>query len=145
MMHNQPERLELPAVDAHLPELLEFIRARIFDGGFDDGTAMKLELAIEEMLVNVVHYAYPGSSGTVSVSAGNNGTGDFVIEIADRGIPFDPLAAPEADTTASIEDRAIGGLGIFFMRKVVDDVRYRREDGFNILTLTMHTLKASDN
>ncbi len=136
-MPEPPELLELAAEEENLPQLLEFMRTRIHDGGFDDGTAGKLELAVEEMLVNVVHYAYPESSGTVSIAAGGNDAGAFVIEISDRGIPFDPLAAPEADTSASIEDRAIGGLGIYFMRKVVHDVRYRREDGRNILTLIM--------
>lgn len=140
-MPEPPERLELPADMKHLPRLLEFLRGNIHDGRFDEATAGKLELAAEEMLMNVVSYAYPGSSGTVSLTAGENDTGAFFIEIGDHGIPFDPLAAPEADTTASIENRAIGGLGIHFMRRVVDDARYRREDGRNILTLTMHARK----
>ncbi len=125
----------------HLSRLLEFLRGHIHDGRFDEATAGKLELAAEEMLMNVVSYAYPGSSGTVSLTAGENDTGAFFIEIGDHGIPFDPLAAPEADTTASIEDRAIGGLGIHFMRKVVDYARYRRENGRNILTLIMRARK----
>ncbi len=140
-MPEPPERLEIAAEEENLPQLLEFMRERIQDGGFDDGTAGKLELAVEEVLVNVVHYAYPGSSGSVAIETGENDSGAFVIEISDRGIPFDPLAAPEADITASIEDRAIGGLGIYFMRRIVDDVRYRREDGRNILTLTMRAQK----
>jgi len=140
-MPEPSERLELPADMEHLPRFLEFLRGHIHDGRFDEATAGKLELAAEEMLMNVVSYAYPGSSGTVSLVAGENDAGDFFIEIGDHGVPFDPLAAPEADTTASIDNRAIGGLGIHFMRRVVDDARYRREDGRNILTLTMHARK----
>ncbi|HSB04077.1 MAG TPA: ATP-binding protein, partial [Thermodesulfobacteriota bacterium] len=59
----------------------------------------------------------------------------FVIEIIDRGVPFDVTAIPDPDVTAGIPERETGGLGIFFMKKVMDDVRYRRENDRNLLTL----------
>ena len=62
------------------------------------------------------------------------GSLDFII--SDTGIPFDPTAAPEADTSLGVEDRPIGGLGIFLVRKIMDKVSYRRENGKNILSMT---------
>ena len=61
--------------------------------------------------------------------------GRFIIEIIDSGIPFDVTATPDPDVTAGIQEREPGGLGIFFMKKMMDEVRYRRENDRNILTL----------
>ena len=66
---------------------------------------------------------------------------DFVVEIADSGIPFDILSLPDPDTTAEIMDREIGGLGVYFIRKMTDEVSYRRLDGRNILRVVLHTQK----
>ena len=67
--------------------------------------------------------------------------GSFVVEIADSGIPFDVLSLPDPDTTAGIMDREIGGLGVYFIRKMTDEVSYRREEGRNILRVVLHTDK----
>lgn len=132
--------VELAAETGNLPMLLDFARERIRGKGFDDDTAGKLELAVEEILVNVISYAYPEKPGKVRIAFSENNANGFVIEIRDSGIPFDPLNAPEADTHSSLDDRKIGGLGIFFMRKVVDVAHYRYENGQNILTLTIYRL-----
>ena len=134
--------MELPAETANLLRLLEFAGERIRAEGFDEGTAVKLELAVEEILVNIIGYAYPGKKGAIELTVGENDMRGFVIEIGDSGIPFDPLSVPEADTRSPLEERKIGGLGIFFMRKVVDVAHYRYENGKNILTLTMYRLRS---
>ena len=101
----------------------------------DDATKASINLALEEAVTNVILYAYPdGVDGTVDMDAVLlDDSVKFVI--SDRGKPFDPTAAPEADTTLPVEERPIGGLGIFLVRQIMDDVSYRYEDGKNILTM----------
>ena len=103
--------------------------------GFDQKTIHQIHLACEEALVNVIHYAYPDGYGNIEITYDLNEEKGFVIEIIDRGIPFNPLSLPEPDIGASIEDRTIGGLGIYMMRNIMDEVTYKREQGRNILTL----------
>ena len=98
---------------------------------------MPVNLALEEAVTNVMLYAYPGrNDGKVFVEFQrvNNGK-QLIFTISDSGIPFDPTAAPEADTTLSAEERQIGGLGIHLVRQLMDEVRYERIDDKNILTL----------
>ncbi len=108
--------------------------------GLDPKRKTGLLVAIEEAFVNVCRYAYAGGEGEVELICACDRAG-FVVEISDRGIPFDILSLPDPDTTADITDREIGGLGVYFIRKMTDDVSYRREDGRNILRIVMHAEK----
>ena len=100
---------------------------------------MPINLALEEAVSNVMLYAYPGrNDGKVFVEfakAKDEQGEKLIFTISDSGIPFDPTAKPEADITLSAEDRAIGGLGIHLVRKLMDEIRYERQDEKNILTL----------
>ena len=100
---------------------------------------MPVNLALEEAVSNVMLYAYPGrNDGKVFVEfakAKDEQGEKLIFTISDSGIPFDPTAKPEADITLSAEERAIGGLGIHLVRKLMDEIRYERRDGKNILTL----------
>ena len=100
---------------------------------------MPINLALEEAVSNVMLYAYPGrNDGKVFVEfakAKDEQGEKLIFTISDSGIPFDPTAKPEADITLSAEDRAIGGLGIHLVRKLMDVIRYERQDEKNILTL----------
>jgi sigma-B regulation protein RsbU (phosphoserine phosphatase) len=100
---------------------------------------MPINLALEEAVSNVMLYAYPGrNDGKVFVEfakAKDEQGEKLIFTISDSGIPFDPTAKPEADITLSAEERAIGGLGIHLVRKLMDEIRYERQDGKNILTL----------
>ena len=100
---------------------------------------MPVNLALEEAVSNVMLYAYPGrNDGKVFVEfakAKDEQGEKLIFTISDSGIPFDPTAKPEADITLSAEERAIGGLGIHLVRKLMDEIRYERQDGKNILTL----------
>ena len=102
--------------------------------GFGQEEISKIELAAEEALVNIFRYAYPERPGDVEVSCKLD-EGRFTLEIIDSGIPFDLTAIPDPDVTAGIQERETGGLGIFFIKKMMDEVRYRRENDQNILTL----------
>lgn len=95
----------------------------------------QIAIAFEEMFVNVAHYAYKDKEGDVKVEIGDDGESVF-IRLTDSGIPFDPLAKPDPDITLSAEERKIGGLGIYMVKKSMDSVAYERTDGQNIFTMT---------
>ena len=103
--------------------------------GFDISTTFKLNLAIEEAVVNVMSYAYPaGTKGDVDIDAEADDE-QLKFVISDCGTPFDPTQKGEVDTTLSAEDRSIGGLGIHLIRQIMDTINYERVDGKNVLTL----------
>ncbi len=102
--------------------------------GFDRKRIREIEVAAEEALVNICNYAYPEKKGDVEVICEIDGN-RFIIEIIDSGIPFDITSLPDPDITADADKRKIGGLGAFLIKKMVDEVRYRREKDQNILNL----------
>lgn len=120
-----------------IPQLAEFVEAVADLAHLDVGLTMSLNLALEEAVSNVIMYAYPkGSDGLVELEAIiRKDSMQFIL--SDNGTPFDPTAAPEADITLDVEDRPIGGLGIFLVRNIMDEVKYTRsDDGKNILSMT---------
>ena len=113
-----------------IPTLAEWIDTL----GLPEELNMPINLALEETVTNVMLYAYPGKSGQVLVEA-EKSPEQVIFTITDSGIPFDPTKQKEADITLSVEERAIGGLGIHLVRQLMDDIRYERKDDKNILTL----------
>ena len=97
---------------------------------------MQIEIAIDELFGNIAHYAYSPTVGvaTVRVEVVEDPL-SVVISFIDNGTPYDPLAKADPDITLSAEDRAIGGQGIFMVKKTMDDIRYEYKDGQNILTI----------
>ena len=94
-------------------------------------------VAIEEIFVNIAHYAYGDGEGDMTMAIGfDEETRTFTFRMSDRGVPFDPLQKPDPDITLSAEDREIGGLGIFITKKTMNSVNYVYENGENILTMT---------
>ena len=98
-------------------------------------TTMQITVCVEEMFVNVAHYAYEGREGTATLSV-DTVDDSVVIQLTDSGVPFDPLAKEDPDITLSAEERRIGGLGIFMVKKSMDSVHYERRDGENVFTMT---------
>lgn len=94
-----------------------------------------LNLVLEEAVVNVINYAYPKEDHESIYLSAKMQDGSIVFVLSDSGKEFDPTMAPEADVTLSAEDRQIGGLGIFLIRQIMNEVRYERIDGKNVLTL----------
>ena len=93
-------------------------------------------VAIEEVFVNVAHYAYGEGEGDMSLGIGfDDNTREITFRMTDKGTPFDPLKKPDPDITLSAEEREIGGLGIFITKKTMDTVTYAYENGENILTM----------
>ena len=116
--------------------LAPFIETIATENGLDHSLTMELNLAVEEAVVNVMEYAYPqGETGEVTIEV-SLADGKLDINIIDSGSPFDPTQKSDPDTSLPVEERSIGGLGIFLVRQVMDTVSYRRDDGKNILTFT---------
>ncbi len=132
-----PETLTVTASIEHLDQAISFIEERADQFGLEPKKKFGLLIAVEEAFVNVCHYAYPASTGEVSLSCSSDST-DFVVELVDQGGHFDVLSLPVPDTSADIMDRQIGGLGVHFIRTLTDDVRYRREEGRNILRMSVN-------
>lgn len=102
----------------------------------DRKVAAGLRLALEEVVVNVIDYAYPeDETGEVLIMADSNRQ-EVRFTIVDSGFPFDPTSVLEPDTTLDAQKRPIGGLGILLSRKLTDSVSYTRRDGKNVLSLT---------
>lgn len=112
--------------------------------GFSPDRIRDIELVLEELFVNIISYAYPEGEGFIEMTCRSDARGRLVFEIADSGVSFNMLAYGDPDTTARIEERQIGGLGIFFVKKLMDEVHYRREDDRNILTIAASRNRKED-
>ncbi len=112
-----------------------FMKSVMEKMGVETSLARKLRLAVEEAVVNVIDYAYPaGQEGDIEVRMMFDGE-TLKTVIIDSGVAFDPTAKEKADTSLSIEDRQIGGLGILLVRELMDSINYERAEGQNFLTL----------
>ena len=133
---NMKKELIIKNEVAELEHLVILINEVTEELQLDPEIGMSLNLALEEVVSNVILYAYPeGTNGTVQIVANSDGQ-VLVFTITDQGKAFDPTQVKEADITLSAEERAIGGLGIFIVNQIMDNVSYRRENGQNILMLT---------
>ena len=130
------ERL-FPADDSALNDVLAFAEEELEKAECPAKTMMQLTVALEEVFVNVAHYAYPDEKGKVNVGIAFDGENRRItFRIADSGVEFNPLEKPDPDITLSAEEREIGGLGIFICKKTMDEIGYARENGENILIMT---------
>lgn len=121
---------------SRLAEVNEFVKSIGDELKFSSTDTRNLKLAIEEVVVNIINYAYPqGEQDEIMIEA-NASAEALRFKITDNGIAFAPTDAPDVDTSLSAEERQIGGLGIFLVRQLMDSINYERVDGKNILTLT---------
>ena len=131
------KELTTDAVDENLPNVLAFVDAELEALDCPLKTQMQIDVAVEEVFVNIAHYAYAPETGSAIVRVDTEREpGSVTITFIDRGMPYDPLAKPDPDVTLSSEERQIGGLGIFMVKKSMDDMKYEYRDGQNILTIT---------
>jgi len=133
-----PARLE------YLQQFMEAISHCAKEQGFNQKRIGEIELAAEEALVNIFNYAYQGNEGDVEVICKLDPQDRLIIEILDSGVPFDVLSLGEPDTTADISERKVGGLGIFLIRKLMDDVKYQHEGTKNVLSLIVNKSKGRE-
>jgi serine/threonine-protein kinase RsbW len=137
--------MQLPARIESMELLLQFISDNARALGFSGKRVKEIELATEEALVNIINYAYPDHQGNIKVTCVQHPSESFAIEIEDTGIAFDMLSLKDPDISADVSDREIGGLGVFLIRKLMDEVRYHRKNGKNILNLIAHIPQPKNN
>jgi anti-sigma regulatory factor (Ser/Thr protein kinase) len=114
---------------------MEFVRTGAVEAKLPNARIGELDLLVEEAIVNVCRYAYPeGRPGIMTVTHSIPAPGELTVEIADQGPAFNPLSTEPPDLTLSLQQRPIGGLGIFLLRTLAKSLTYRREDGWNRLT-----------
>ena len=123
--------LVVDAKTEKLDEVLEFIDGFLEEHGCPMKTLNQINIAAEEIFVNIAHYS--GSEKASITLTESDGT--VSITFADTGTPYDPLARPDPDVTLPAEERGIGGLGIYIVKKTMDSVSYTHKDGYNILTI----------
>lgn len=132
------KEIVLPALLESWEQVRNFLDQNLDQMGCPEKIRMQILVASEEVYVNIARYAYQKEeNGMVTVEVGRaEDTGQIIIIFTDNGIRYDPLKREDPDITLSAEDRQIGGLGIYMVKKMMDDVKYRYEDGKNILTIS---------
>jgi len=139
------QSITLPNDIASVPQLHDFVDSIAEKAELDMSLAMSICLALEEAVVNVMSYAYPPDvQGEINIEASLEGD-ELRFVVSDAGQPFDPTAQADVDTTLSAEERPIGGLGIFLVRQIMDNVSYERLDGKNVLTMRKNVRTEEQN
>ena len=128
--------LTIEANVQNLDQVLGFVDGQLESLGCSMKVQMQIDVAVEELFVNIASYAYaPGTdSATIQIETERDPLA-VSITLIDSGMPYDPLKKPDPDVTLSAEERQIGGLGIYMVKKSMDGMRYRYENGRNILTI----------
>ena len=130
------KELYIEATVDNLSEVLGFVDEQLEAADCAMKVQMQIDLAVEEIFVNIANYAYDPETGPATVRVDVTPDGSTVtITFVDNGVPYDPLAKADPDITLSADERQIGGLGIFLVKKNMDDVKYEYVNGRNILTL----------
>lgn len=127
--------LSLAANTTCLQDAVEFVRAGALEANLPEARIDELDLIVEEIFMNVCWHGYPDSKeGLVNFSYSVPAPGELSVEVADQGVEFNPLAEAPPDVTLDLEDRPIGGLGIFLIKKLAPMIEYRRDRDWNRLT-----------
>ena len=130
------KELTLPATIENIETVIDFVNGQLEEIKCPLKAQMQIDIAIDELFGNIAHYAYNPETGpaTVRVEVTEDPIA-VVITFIDRGVPYDPLKKEDPDITLSAEERAIGGLGIFMLKKTIDEISYEYKDGKNILRI----------
>ena len=119
----------------NLSLLLDFVKESSERAGFNGDTISEIVLASEEILVNIINYAYGDKKGPVDVICQPCEKKGICVTFIDSGAPFNSLAASSPDLSLPLKDRKVGGLGICLVKNLMNEVRYDRNDGKNVLTI----------
>lgn len=133
------KELTVAAAVENIDRVTEFINGELEAMDCPMKPQLQIAVAVDELFGNIAHYAYPEGGGEATVQVAENDDPHGVrITFIDRGIPYDPLAREDPDVTLSAEERQIGGLGIFLVKKTMDQVLYDYRDGCNVLTIVKY-------
>ena len=137
----ETKTLKIKASDESLVMVNDFIHS-VLPAKVDDMVLNQIELATEEIFVNIAHYSGSAEAEiSCSYNIAGDGKGTLTMIFKDKGKPFNPLAKADPDLTLSAEERSIGGLGIFLTKKFMDSVEYEFADGMNILRISKNICK----
>lgn len=130
------KKITVDALVENLAQVIDFATEELEKRDCPMKTSMQMELVIEEIFVNIASYAYHPEIGAATFCMEfEENPQAVVITFIDSGKQYNPLEKSDPDTTLDISERDVGGLGIFLVKKNVDDIAYKYEDGKNILTL----------
>ena len=130
------KELTLAATPENIETVTDFVNEQLKALDCPMKAQMQIDIAIDELFGNIAHYAYTPEVGsaTVRVEVLDDPL-SVVLTFIDEGVPYDPLGAADPDITLPAGERAIGGLGIFMVKKIMDEITYRYENGRNILSI----------
>ena len=122
----QSRQLIVPGRFEHLTEIAAFVTQAAREAGLNDDEVFHVEMAVDEACSNVIEHAYSTQAGNIDLACSCPAAGQFEVVIRDSGQPFDPAKAPVPNlgTLAELDDLNEGGLGLYFMRKLMDEVRF---------------------
>ena len=129
------KELTIDATVENIQAVTEFVNQQLDTYGCPLKVQMQIDIAIDELFGNIAHYAYNPDVGPATVRVEVNGEPSVVVTFIDNGIPYDPLKREDPNTSLSAEERGIGGLGIYMVKKSMDDISYEYRDGQNILRI----------
>lgn len=128
--------LRIKAIKENLDEVLMFIDGELEKLDCSMKVQMQIDLSVEEIFINIASYAYFPDTGMAFISfESENGGSTVLISFTDTGVPYNPLEKEDPDITLTSEERQVGGLGIFLVKKNMDEVYYKYENGNNVLTM----------
>ena len=133
---NKKKKLTIKAELGNIGMATSFVIGELLDAGCEMIVAQRIELALEEMLVNVVSYAYPEEPGDFTLTTSFPVEDVISLEITDEGIPYDPTKKPDPNVDIPLKQRAKGGLGIFMAKKIMDEMKYDHDGEFNHTVMT---------
>ena len=129
--------LKITATLENMEKVQAFVQEKLDKYSVSEKIKAQIDIAVEEIFVNIANYAYGDKSGNAILSFGfDENERLMTLVVKDNGTPFNPLEKAEPDITLSADEREIGGLGIFITKKTMDTVSYSYENGQNILTMT---------
>jgi anti-sigma regulatory factor (Ser/Thr protein kinase) len=130
------KKIVIEAVLENLGKVNDFVEEFLKEQDCSPKVRMQLEVVVEEIFSNIANYAYGDDTGKVTIEGClEDDSAKIRLKFMDHGSPYNPLEQPEPDITKGAEERPVGGLGIFLVKKNVDDISYQHEDGQNILTI----------
>ncbi len=135
-MADTKQKLRVTATKENLEAVTAFLDALLESRSCPPKMRLQIDLALEEMYINIANYAYAPETGEMELQVEFNKDGNEVtLILIDQGIPYDPLAKKDPDVTLPADKRKIGGLGIYLVKKTMDSMAYLRQEGRNILTM----------
>ena len=127
-------QITIPAFIDCLSDVMEFVESEMHGVNIDKKKQTNIQIAVGEIFMNIADYAYPSGEGGVTVSISVNPE-KISLKFSDCGEPYNPFAKEDPDTSLSVENREPGGLGIFIVKQLMDEIEYEHRDGYNILTV----------